>query len=214
MNQYAYKTLTPVQQLGSGAQASVLLYKTTSNESVAVKKYYSKLSINVDVLRELNALQRLKGCTNIIKLYDVYVDVRSNSGTVIFNLVIPYYVETLTNFIDYVDIDERIRWMQPMLDNMYSAINSCYYNGICHCDIKPDNIMRDEDYNFYLIDFGLSTQLSCDSVKRNAKNQIRGTPLFYAPEMLTNQETYNTKIDVWALGNPFFNNLRYDIVNT
>ncbi len=51
-------------------------------------------------------------------------------------------------------------------------------NEVSHLDIKPDNILLDEDMNLKLIDFGMAVRN-----KEPLANYSAGTPGYLAPEM-------------------------------
>ena len=74
--------------------------------------------------------------------------------------------------------------------------------GIIHCNLKPDNILLDENMHPHIADFGLSKMLP------DTKDAIRdfvtmtgdmGTPLYMAPEIM-NGEKYNCQADVFSFG--------------
>jgi len=66
--------------------------------------------------------------------------------------------------------------------------------GILHLDLKPANLLVDENWNVKLADFGLS------SLKHNVQSgQMVGTPWFMAPEILL-QKQYDEKADVYSFG--------------
>lgn len=70
--------------------------------------------------------------------------------------------------------------------------------NILHRDLKPENILYTvsndgQDYTFMIGDFGLC------NVAANALTYA-GTPLFMAPEILSNnRQTQTTKVDIWSL---------------
>ncbi|XP_037403785.1 G-type lectin S-receptor-like serine/threonine-protein kinase SD2-5 [Triticum dicoccoides] len=67
---------------------------------------------------------------------------------------------------------------------------------IAHLDVKPQNILLDDNFNAKLSDFGL-----CKLIDRDMSQvftRMRGTPGYLAPEWLTSQIT--EKADVYSFG--------------
>ncbi|RCV25164.1 hypothetical protein SETIT_5G144200v2 [Setaria italica] len=67
---------------------------------------------------------------------------------------------------------------------------------IAHLDIKPQNILLDDNFNAKLSDFGLSKMIDRD--KSQVITRMRGTPGYLAPEWLTSQIT--EKADIYSFG--------------
>ncbi|CAL4951038.1 unnamed protein product [Urochloa decumbens] len=67
---------------------------------------------------------------------------------------------------------------------------------IAHLDVKPQNILLDENFNAKLSDFGLCKLIDRD--KSQVVTRMRGTPGYLAPEWLTSQIT--EKADVYSFG--------------
>ncbi|KAL7589232.1 G-type lectin S-receptor-like serine/threonine-protein kinase SD2-5 [Lactuca sativa] len=67
---------------------------------------------------------------------------------------------------------------------------------IIHFDIKPQNILLDEDFNAKVSDFGLSTLVDKD--QSQGLTRMRGTPGYMAPE--PSGSTITEKVDVYSFG--------------
>jgi len=84
-----------------------------------------------------------------------------------------------------------------ILDQVGSALDAAHRKGIIHRDIKPDNIMMDEDNNAYLADFGIA--ISDAMIDENAQDRMLGSPAYASPEQLTNGAV-TQKSDIYSLG--------------
>lgn len=67
---------------------------------------------------------------------------------------------------------------------------------IAHLDVKPQNILLDDNFNAKLSDFGLCKLIDRDMSQ--VVTRMRGTPGYLAPEWLTSQIT--EKADVYSFG--------------
>jgi len=68
-----------------------------------------------------------------------------------------------------------------IIDNVGDAIEHLHAFKIIHCDIKPENVLLDENMQAKLCDFDMSYEMV--GFKRHFN---RGTPIFRAPEILLN----------------------------
>eukprot|EP01006_Ploeotia_vitrea_P035537 TRINITY_DN65896_c12_g1_i2.p2 TRINITY_DN65896_c12_g1~~TRINITY_DN65896_c12_g1_i2.p2 ORF type:complete len:370 (+),score=150.14 TRINITY_DN65896_c12_g1_i2:391-1500(+) len=77
------------------------------------------------------------------------------------------------------------------------ALEELHSLNLLYRDMKPDNVLLDEDGHLRLTDFGLAVPLKA---KYNFRNRgFAGTPLYQAPEVLQNQ-WYSYPVDYWGLG--------------
>ncbi|KAG0453628.1 hypothetical protein HPP92_024932 [Vanilla planifolia] len=70
---------------------------------------------------------------------------------------------------------------------------------IVHCDIKPENILLDDNYNAKVSDFGLAKLINPMDHRHRSLTSIRGTRGYLAPEWLANLPV-TPKSDVYSYG--------------
>ena len=83
------------------------------------------------------------------------------------------------------------------------ALNYLNSKGVCHRDIKLENIMIFDNHslqNIKLIDFGLSRQINFQvgKININDEGKCSGTPYYVAPEVISRKIT--TASDLWSIG--------------
>lgn len=73
-------------------------------------------------------------------------------------------------------------------------------SGLIHCDLKPGNILVDEDGAVKIADF---SGISSSNVGREAellKEVTIGTPNYMAPEQVRGFDTIDSRVDIYSLG--------------
>ena len=83
---------------------------------------------------------------------------------------------------------------------MLGAVDYIHARGLCHRDLKLENILVDDQYNLRLIDFGMSKRLD-NLLKGDVPNPRSGSKPYMAPEIDSEEPVQDgTKSDVFALG--------------
>jgi len=96
---------------------------------------------------------------------------------------------------DFVASSGRVseRQSRRFLAQLVDALQYLHRRGICHRDIKLENILLDENMNVKLADFGLCNTHSLVST-------ACGSPCYLAPEITSRAPYDGTKVDIWSLG--------------
>ena len=207
-----FDQLQPLKRLGEGTYGTVTLYKLPDGSQVAVKSIKSSEDgIEYSAINEINALQSLKGCSNIVDLIEVEVKVRFDDTKTL--IMLPYHINDLNKFISQTPVLERVKYFTIVFDQLIIALKHLHDRSILHLDIKPGNILVDYLYDevsreidlqpeCYLADFGLAKQTIClvpDKDKDMQTDYNVVTAPYRAPEIALNQP-YNYKADVWSMG--------------
>ena len=88
-----------------------------------------------------------------------------------------------------------------------SAVGFMHERKMLHLDIKPKNVMLDEDGELYLIDFGLSKQYTSDGEPESSTTIGLGTPGYAPGEQamrLDGDKRFRATLDIYALGATMF----------
>jgi serine/threonine protein kinase len=163
-----------VKHLKQGGMASVYLgYDICRRAYMAIKVvdgYTADLTL---LCREKDVMQTLQH-EHIVPCVDAGRDGRY------YYLVMPYLPGgTLEDMLNegLLTLDEA----RAVLEQLTEALAYIHALGILHRDIKPGNILFDQDYNLYLTDFGIASWLG---EKPFYNGSLMGTPHYMAPELL------------------------------
>ncbi|XP_054730101.1 serine/threonine-protein kinase fused [Anastrepha obliqua] len=85
---------------------------------------------------------------------------------------------------------------QRLICHLVSALYYLHSYRILHRDLKPQNVLLNEDLHAKLCDFGLARNMTMGT---HVLTSIKGTPLYMAPELLAEQP-YDHQADLWSLG--------------
>jgi serine/threonine-protein kinase len=78
-----------------------------------------------------------------------------------------------------------------------SGLDHAHHRGVVHRDVKPDNILFDEDGNALITDFGIATARS--NGRLTASGRAMGTPHYMSPEQAMGK-LVDGRSDIYALG--------------
>jgi serine/threonine protein kinase len=196
--------------IGNGSFGVVYLAKLVqTNENVAIKKVLQDKRFKN---RELQIMQRLDH-QNIVKLMYFFYTSGDKKDELYLNLILEYIPETVYRVARHYAKQRQIipiLYIKIYMYQLFRALAYIHSQGICHRDIKPQNLLLNTQTSVLkLCDFG------------SAKVLVNGEPnvayicsrYYRAPELIFGATDYTTRIDVWSagtvlaellLGQPFF----------
>ena len=192
------KRYRKIDFLGEGQFATVYKAEDTQNNGqvVAVKKIKlgltseAKDGINRTALREIKLLQELSH-PNIISLKNVFGH-KSN-----ISLIFDYMHTDLEVIIRDPTIILSPANIKAYLVMTLQGLEYLHKHWVLHRDMKPNNLLINNDGVLKITDFGLAKAFGSPS--RPLTHQVV-TRWYRSPELLYGARLYGTGIDIWAVG--------------
>jgi serine/threonine protein kinase/WD40 repeat protein len=86
-----------------------------------------------------------------------------------------------------------------LLRTIAEAVDYAHRLGVLHLDLKPANVLIDENGNPHVADFGLARRMEQGLAADN--NEVSGTPSYMAPEQaVAGAQKITPTTDIWGLG--------------
>jgi serine/threonine-protein kinase len=120
-----------------------------------------------------------------------------------------YYVMEYLDGLDLQHLVEQDGPVEParaihILTQISGALAEAHALGLIHRDIKPANIVlterADEPDVVKVVDFGLVKRFGGKLAESAATEAIIGTPLYMAPESISQPDTIDARSDLYAVG--------------
>jgi serine/threonine protein kinase/ABC-type glycerol-3-phosphate transport system substrate-binding protein len=183
-----------LEQVGEGAFGVV--YRAVQPQvgrEVAIKAVHPELANHPDFVRrfdhEAQIVARLEH-PHVVPLYDYWRE--PSAAYLVMRFLRGGSVEDL---LESGPLDPS--QVASITEQVASALGAAHRQGVVHRDVKPGNVLLDEEGNAYLTDFGVA--LDAGSPERSTGTMMRGTPAYLSPEQIR-LEPASPRSDVYALG--------------
>lgn len=182
--------------LGSGAFGIVYQARIVeTNEMVAIKKVLQDARFKN---RELEIMQELRH-PNVVEFKNAFHVPGEKPKENYLNVVMEYCPETMQGLLS--QFTKRGEQVPVVLVQLYTyhmlrGVAYLHARSVCHRDIKPPNVLINEDtYELKICDFGSAKRLS-----KGEPNVAYICSRYYrAPELIFGATDYSTLIDMWSV---------------
>ncbi|XP_062204207.1 putative receptor protein kinase ZmPK1 [Phragmites australis] len=182
-------------ELGHGRYASVYKGILHDKRIVAVKKLKDVKQGEDEFETEVSVIGRIYHM-NLVRVWGVCSERKHR-------MLVYEYVEngSLAMFLfgnkGLLQWDQRYKIAVGVAKGLAYLHHECL-DWIIHCDVKPENILLDQDFEPKISDFGVAKLLHRDQIDPNV-SKVRGTRGYTAPEWASNIPI-NEKVDVYSYG--------------
>ena len=188
-----------LEKKGHGATANVFLVKENNKDTVFAAKVLKEPSNlfkkEIDILNELKKAGHNPYIVNIISSGEGLIIRKNRPQKTSQYLVLEYASKgELFNYIYCAKSGLSELHSKVIFAKILKGIQACHNAGICHRDLKMQNILVDEEFNPKICDFGFATK------NDHLLTEYLGTRSYAAPEILKNKPYDGFKADIFSLG--------------
>ena len=187
-----------LEEKGQGLTSNVFLVKDLLTEKIYAAKVLKKPLIYFD--KEIEILNSLKKINNpyIVNLIEsgTMEIIKDNKSLQKKQYLILEYAKKgeLFKYIFNIKKGLQEKYSKLIFYKILKGIQACHEAGICHRDLKMENILMDENFNPKICDFGFAT------FNTGNLNDFLGTKNYAAPEIFLNKPYDGYKADIFSLG--------------
>ncbi|MFC1743633.1 protein kinase [Candidatus Riflebacteria bacterium] len=191
-----------VSTIGQGGMGSVLeAFDSLLNRACAVKVIKKELLHNESLLQRFRAEAQLTAAINhpnVIQIFDISADPGN-----------PFFVMEKFSSLDLkkLILKEKlpINRLLKIFIQIIKGLNAARKKDLLHRDIKPDNVLIDDEDNIKIIDWGLSKlQKGPQSSELTQTGTVLGSPFYMSPEQCHGRKNLTFKTDIYSAGTTFY----------
>lgn len=183
-----------LREIGAGGMAKVYLAEDISgNELVAVKVLYPQFSQDISFIQRFNREAKLASTltdSHIVRVLDYGAD-----------RDLQYLV---MEYVEGKDLNSALkdngpfewRYALEILDQLATALEHAHIHGVVHRDIKPQNLMLNDNGLLKILDFGIARIPTLPSLTQSG---FIGSPYYASPEQAMGEEV-DIRSDIYSSG--------------
>jgi serine/threonine protein kinase/tetratricopeptide (TPR) repeat protein len=184
-----------IEELGHGGMGRVYkVFDTDIKEKIALKLLRPEIALDRETVERFSnelKLARKISHRNVCRMFDL----GKAEGTTFITM----------EFVPGEDLKKFIRKSGQLgagravsiAKQVCEGLTEAHHLGVVHRDLKPQNIMVDEDGNARIMDFGIARSLSSKSI--TGAGVMIGTPEYMSPEQVEGKDV-DQRSDIYSLG--------------
>ena len=184
-----------IEELGKGGMGKVYkVFDTDIKEKIALKLLRPEIALGKEMVERFSnelKLARKISHRNVCRMFDL----GKAEGTTFITM----------EFVAGEDLKKLIRKMGQVsagravsiARQVCEGLAEAHHLGVIHRDLKPQNIMVDEDGNARIMDFGIARSLRGKGI--TGAGVMIGTPEYMSPEQIEGKEV-DQRSDIYSLG--------------
>jgi serine/threonine protein kinase len=189
------------ERLGEGGMGTVFLAEAkTTGELVALKILQVELAEDQEFRRRFERESQYASSLNHPNITRLIEFGEADGVEFMAMQYVPGHDLTVELAAGRIAVDRTLQ----ILEQVASALDAVHANGIFHRDVKPANILVDDDEmgapHCWLTDFGLSKHPTQDSSPLTSAGFFVGTCQYVAPEQILADRDLDERVDVYSLG--------------
>jgi len=188
-----YKIL---KRLGEGGMGSLYLARDpAADRLIAIKLLREDVEsdeLRERFMREAKAVGKLKH-QNIVMVFDVAQD--AGRPYIAVEYIEGYTLGLVIREKRQIDLDTKLKWIEELCSGLAHA----HKQNIIHGDVKPANIMVDQDGTLKILDFGIARLGSAAASGMTQTGTLMGTLGYMSPEQITGRPV-DQRSDIFAVG--------------
>jgi serine/threonine protein kinase len=183
-----------LREIGAGGMAKVYLSEdATGSDLVAVKVLYPQFGEDISFIQRFNREAKLASTLtdpHIVRVLDYGAD-RD------LHYLVMEYVEG-NDLNDTLQQQGRFGWRDALeiIDQLASALEHAHAHGVVHRDIKPQNMMLNDNGLLKVLDFGIARVPTLPSLTQSG---FIGSPYYASPEQAMGEEV-DIRSDIYSSG--------------
>ena len=186
-----------IKKIGKGAFGSVFLVEDTMIDEELILKFLNTQFVTDEsiIKRFIYELRFARKIThpNVIRIYDMLSFGKAHAISMEY-----FRSHTLSAEVKDkkpMDIDRAKQFVHDVCNGMDSA----HAANVVHRDLKPNNILINEDSVLKIVDFGVAAATQSTDTKLTKTGLLVGTPTYMAPEQVLGKDV-DARTDIYSLG--------------